>query len=54
MYVYNTRACMCVYVCVEEEGRRAGQGVSVETFRLGFRNDRRAGLSGNNICTACT
>ena len=43
-----------VYVCIQDEGRRAGQGVSVETFRLGFRNDRRAGLPGNNICTACT
>lgn len=34
----------------EEEGG----GYAVKTFRLEFRNDRRASLSGNNICTACT
>jgi len=49
---FYTYVCVCMYI--QEEGTRAGQGVSVETFRLGFRNDRRAGLPGNNICTACT
>jgi len=38
----------------EREAReQAGRQVSVETFRPAFRNDRRAGLPGNNICTAC-
>lgn len=39
-----------------EGGREGGREVrsAVKTFRLEFRNDRRASLSGNNICTACT